>query len=414
MGSDRMKATSTGNLRDQQMGHVQPPAPQDRGMQHARDPGIMSKSIPNLRMDNSFEAREPQHHVPPQQMRPAASVGALQHDYYNQSLDRRGDPRAHDYENQQSLDPKFRNNPDISRLDRGYPEAAQSLPMGVGGSRGPPSSRNSQSSFRDERPRSEYFGNPLDRPDLRDERPRSMEINTNKIHEWQQKYGMDEHPSQPSPHERSFDGRDPNYVNTTRSPPHSSPGYVNSGDIPKISANNEARQPNFYENTAPRQTEPQPAFHQMRKPQMEHQPAAAPKPMVATKPASRVMPVDIPRVDADNRQTQPHFFNPRMRQGHASAKPVSMNQSSYMAGQPHMVHSPGYNDPRNASLQRNQKFPSHGREIYNPHQSPELPSTPIDTPPELPPPPAGMDMDEDLPPLPTHSFLGLQVRSSHA
>lgn len=400
MGSDRMKATSTGNLRDPQMSQVQPPNHHERIMhpRDMRDPGLMSKSIPNLRMDNSFDSREHQQ-GPPQQMRPAASVGALQHDYYNHSMDRRGDPRAHDYENQQNLDPRLRNAPEPGRMDRGYPEAAQSLPpnIGLAGGRGPPSSRNSQSSFRDERPRSEYFGHPAERPDLREERPRSMEINANKIHEWQQKYNMDDHHSQPSPHERSFEGRDPNYVNTSRSPPHSSPGYVNSGDIPKMSANNEARQPNFYENTVPRQTEPQPAFHQMRKPQMDHPPQTAPKPMVATKPASRVMPVDIPRVEADNRHSQPHFFDPRTQQGQASPKP--MNQSSYMAGQPHMVHSPGFNDPRNASLQRNQKFPQ-GREMYNHHQSPELPPAPLDIPPELPPPPAGMDMDDDLPPLP--------------
>jgi hypothetical protein len=65
------------------------------------------------------------------------------------------------------------------RNERGHPQNTLD--------RQPPSSRNSNSSYRDERPHSAYFGQQSDRQDPRIERPHSMEINANKVHEWQQK-----------------------------------------------------------------------------------------------------------------------------------------------------------------------------------------------------------------------------------
>ena len=390
VGSDRMKPH--GNMRDPHQGQGQMnqtmPMGQDRAYPRNAREAAMSKSIPNLRMDHSFEQREPPAQPSPGHIRPAQSVGALQHpggefhDYYNHTMEKQ-DPRGNDYENQHSMDP---------RLQRSQPNLQQSHPdVGYGrppmDRNQPPSSRNSQSSYRDDRPQSAYYGPPQDRPG-REERPRSMEMTANKIHEWQQKNStMDGPPVHLSPQD--------NYINTRSPQGHPNMPYANQNDFAKVSANNESRQPNFYENTSPRQNEVQPAFHQLKKPHIES-PMVAPKPSVAPKPMNKVPVVDVARVEMDNRQTQPNFYNPRMQQEH-SPKPVpAMSQTSYMQGQPHLVHS---HDPRANSLGRNMKMSPGGREMYNPHQSPELPPPPVnDMPPELPPPP--MEMEDDLPPLP--------------
>lgn len=373
-----------------------PPQQPDR-FQH-RDPREMdpkSRSMANLHMDRPMDQPYGPRDPHQQSMRPAASVGALQHsgqpnhhDYYNQGPERRNDPKGHDYENHQNLDSRMQKGPN----DRGYPQNTLD--------RQPPSSRNSNSSFRDERPHSAYFGQPpSERPDQRFERPQSMEINANKVQEWQQKYGMNH--GQSSPHNQSFEHRDQNYMNTRPNMTAQQPqgGYVNQGDIPKLNANNEAYQPNFYENTVPRQNDNSPAFQQMRSPghdldQRSRQPPTVPsKPQLAPKPTTPKMPqVDIPKVEVDNRQTQPHFFDPRL-QGADQRSPRGQQPNF---GQPSIPNSTSYAD----SPIRPVKKPSPGREMYNHHRSPELPPPPQDIPPELPPPPAMEDLHEELPPLP--------------
>lgn len=375
-----------------------PPQQPDR-FQH-RDPREIdpkSRSMANLHMDRPMDhpygTRDPH----PQAMRPAASVGALQHsgqpihhDYYNQGPERRNDPKGHDYENHQNLESRIQKGPiDPTRNERNYPQNTLE--------RQPPSSRNSNSSFRDERPHSAYFGQPPERPDQRFERPQSMEINANKVQEWQQKYGMDH--GQSSPHNQSFEHRDQNYMNTRQNfnAQQQQSGYVNQGDIPKLNANNESYQPNFYENTVPRQNDNSPAFQQMKSPghEFDHRqrqpPMVTNKPQVAPKPNTPKMPqVDIPKVEVDNRQTQPHFFDPRLQS--ADQRSPRGQQSNF--GQPTSASYP------DSPAVRPVKKVSPGREMYNQHRSPELPPPPQDIPPELPPPPAMEDLNEELPPLP--------------
>ncbi|KAK3098166.1 hypothetical protein FSP39_016827 [Pinctada imbricata] len=416
------RAVSMGNIRDQPQhsphGHRMPPGHHG----NMREPDPKSKSIPNLRMDNSFDHREPSHHQQQQHMRPAASVGALQHpnpafhEYYNQG---RPDPRGNDYENHPSMDPRMqRGQPDPRRNERDYQDMSQTLPpglMGRGqvrhGSDGPPSSRNSGSSFRDDRPQSAYFGQgQMEKPDYRDDRPKSMEVTLDRVQDLHQRFGPPQHSPHQSPHESSFENdRDPNYMNTRAQRQHQmQSGYVNQSDIPKFTAHNEARQPNFYENTSPRQNEPSPAFHQLKRPPFENEnktrPQPMPKPSVAPKPnAPKAIPADIPRVDVDNRQTQSHFFEPHMHQDPRTMQnsdprmqrvPTSHHQN-FIPGQPHLSHSQGMN-----SLPHQKHSP--GREMYvqPTHQSPELPPPPQEIPPELPPPPAPEDLPEELPPLP--------------
>lgn len=376
-----------------------PPSQPDR-FQHrdAREIDPKSKSMANLRMEQPYDPRDP-HQV----MKPAASVGALQnsgqplHDYYNQG-DRRNDPRGHDYENHQNLDSKMQKGPppiDPTRNERGYPQNTID--------RQPTSSRNSNASYRDERPHSAYFGQQPDRQDPRIERPHSMEINANKVHEWQQKYGMD--PVQNSPHNQSFEHRDQNYMNTR--PPYNAQqqgGYVNQGDIPKLNANNESYQPNFYENTVPRQNDNSPAFQQLRGPGNEFDPMSrslpnVTKPQVAPKPSAQKMPqVDIPKVEVDNRQTQPHFFDPRLQT--ADQRSPRVSQPNFITSIPSIPTNTNYTDPHHPPISRPVKKSSPGRDMYHPHRSPELPPPPQDVPPELPPLPAMEDLSDETPPLP--------------
>ncbi|XP_071137644.1 afadin-like isoform X5 [Mytilus edulis] len=368
-----------------------PPSQPDRFQQRVpREIDPKSKSMANLHMEQPYDPRDPH-----QMMRPAASVGALQNagqpinDYYNQG-DRRNDPRGHDYENHQNLDARLQKGPiDPTRNERNFPQNTIE--------RQPPSSRTSNSSYRDERPQSAYFGQQPEHHDSRTDRPHSMEINANKVHEWQQKYGMD--PGQNSPHNQSFEHRDPNYMNT-RPPTAQLAGYVNQGDIPKLNANNESYQPNFYENTVPRQNDNSPAFHQLQGPGSQFDKSKSlpnvNKPHVAPKPMPQKMPqVDIPKVEVDNRQSQPHFFDPRLQAtDQRSPRTSQPNFSPSMTGLPTSyaeAHSP---------MSRPIKKISPGREMYNTHRSPELPPPPQDIPPELPPPPAMDDLSEELPPLP--------------
>eukprot|EP00105_Crassostrea_gigas_P046520 XP_019930668.1 PREDICTED: afadin isoform X5 [Crassostrea gigas] len=404
----------------------EPPHPAHRPGHH-RDPREQenkSKSMANLHMDNSFDHRDPPHHT--HNMRPAASVGALQHpnapfqEYYNQG---RNDPRGNDYENHPSVDPRIPRNQQDPMRNHGYHDVNHNVPPGhlvkpqlrESVEQGSPSSRHSGSSGRDERPQSAYFAH-HPQPDFsREERPKSMEVNLGKMQEMQQRYGQPQHSPHQSPHERSFDSeRDPNYYNMNmraqqQQQQQMQSGYVNQSDIPRYTANNESRQLNFYENTSPRQNEPSPAFHQLKASEPGHSegkrpPPTMPKPSVAPKPnGPKVTPADIPRVEVDNRHTQSHFFEPKIQQQPEQRSPkVPSSQSAYIPGRGVVPHSTGFqHDPRTNSLPRG-KFTPPRDSNYHPqtHQSPELPPPPQETPPELPPPPAPEDLPEELPPLP--------------
>ncbi|XP_056016214.1 afadin-like isoform X4 [Ostrea edulis] len=386
---------------------------------HHRDPRVedaKSKSMANLHMDNSFDHRDPPHHQ--HNMRPAASVGALQNanvpfqDYYNQG---RNDPRGNDYENHPSVDPRIPRHQQDPMRNHGYTDVNHNVPPGhlvkpqlrENVEQGSPSSRHSGSSGREERPQSAYYPHQV-QPDFgREERPKSMEVNLGKIQEMQQRYGHPQHSPHQSPHERSFDNeRDPNYINMRAQQQQMQSGYVNQSDIPRYTASNESRQLNFYENTSPRQNEASPAFHQLKPAELDGKkpPPTMPKPSVAPKPnAPKVTPADIPRVDIDNRQTQSHFFEPKIQQQLEQRSPkVPSSQVSYTQGRGMPPHSAGYqHDPRTNSLPRGKFTPPRDSSYpQQTHQSPELPPPPQEIPPELPPPPAPEDLPEVLPPLP--------------
>ncbi|XP_062598026.1 afadin-like isoform X2 [Saccostrea cucullata] len=390
---------------------------------HHRDPRdheTKSKSMANLHMDNSFDHRDPQHHQ--HNMRPAASVGALQNpnvpfqDYYNQG---RNDPRGNDYENHPSVDPRIPRNLQDPMRNLGYTDVNHNVPPGhfvkpqlrETVEQGSPSSRHSGASSRDERPQSAYYPHQHQPDFVREERPKSMEVNVGKMQEMHQRYGQPQHSPHQSPHERSFDNeRDPNYMNMRaqqQQQQQMQSGYVNQSDIPRYTASNESRQLNFYENTSPRQNEPSPAFHQLKPAETDVKrppPQTMPKPSVAPKPnAPKVTPANIPRVEVDNRQTQSHFFEPKIQQQPEQRSPkVPSSQPGFIQGRGMPPHSAGYqSDPRANSLPRGKFTPPRDNQ-YPPqtHQSPELPPPPQEIPPELPPPPAPEDLPEELPPLP--------------
>ena len=340
-----------------------------------------ARSIPNLRMDNSFDGR-------PEAMRPAQSVSALQQqrmpnaDYYNQphSLD---ESRTPDYENQ-PIDPRLRQQQDM----RGYPNASQSPGPQYSKphqGQGPPMSRSMQNF---ERPQSAYYGQ-QDRPDFIVGRPKSDEISPEKLSRNFQ--DMDRSPNRS--HDQSFENQAPNYSNI-----RPQPNYANQGEIRKMDVGNQPRQPNFYENTVPRQQEPTPPFQQLRRPPSESDknrpPVITPKP--APKPnLPMVQPAEIPRSDVDNRQTQPHFYNarpqdrPNTSQTNYSPSP---HQSHYQNTNFHSGPSPNVNDYRNKISPSRDNFGKKGL---------DMPPPPVDIPPELPPPPSIDEIqDEELPPLP--------------
>lgn len=380
--AERLRAPSAGNVREPGSAPYQPPQLQGHLRRDNRELD-KAKSIPNLRMDNSFDGR-------PETMRPAQSVSALQQqqrmpsnpDYYNQphSLD---ESRTPDYENQ-PVDPRLRQDM------RSYPNASQSP--------GPqyskphqaqrPAASRSMQNF--ERPQSAYYGQQQDRPDFVGGRPKSDEISPEKLQNWQD---MDR--SRGSSHDQSFENQAPNYSNI-----RPQPNYANQGEIRKMDVGNQPRQPNFYENTVPRQQEPTPPFQQLRRPPSEsdkNRPPVTPKP--APKPNQPIVqPAEIPRSDVDNRQTQPHFYSarPQDRPGYPGTSQTSYSpspqQSHYQNTNFHHGPSPGLNDYRHKISPSRDNFGKKGL---------DMPPPPGDIPPELPPPPS-MDeiQDEDLPPLP--------------
>ena len=386
--AERLRVPSAGNLREPGSAPYQPPQPQAQHHGHFRRGDNReldkAKSIPNLRMDNSFDGR-------PDMMRPAQSVSALQQqrmpnhpDYYNQphSLD---ESRTPDYENQ-PIDPRLRQ----QDMRGGYPNASQPSPSTqYSKPHQPPTSRSMQNF---ERPQSAYYGQ-QDRPDFIGGRPKSDEINPEKLRNWQD---MDR--SHGSSHDQSFENQTPNYSNI-----RPQPNYANQGEIRKMDIGNQSRQPNFYENTVPRQQEPTPPFQQLRRPPSDSDknrpPAVTPKPNVAPKPNQpMVQPAEIPRSDVDNRQTQPHFYNarpqdrpfyPNTSQTNYSPSP---NQSHYQNTNFHGGPTTGVNDYRNKTSPGRDNFGKKGL---------DMPPPPGDIPPELPPPPSIDEIqDEDLPPLP--------------
>lgn len=374
--AERLRVNQPAHLRDNS--HVQGhPHGYPHGLRRDnRDMMDKSKSIPNLHMDNSFDG-----HMDQGMMRPAQSVSALQQqnqrlpnngaDYYNQphSLD---DSRSHDYENQPVRQPdQNRGFPNTSPAQQ--PPNTQYRPPG----HPTPAPRSQAQNF--ERPQSQYYGQP-ERADLANGRPRSEEITPERLHNWQDG----------SPHD-SFDNRTPNYSNI-----RPQPNYANQGEIRKMDMGNQSKQPNFYENTYPRQQEPAPPFQQLKRPPSESEkgrPPTAPKPAIKSNQPS-VQPAEIPRSDIDNRQTQPHFYNPQLRDklGYPSASsPNSFNTSPSSHYQNTSFHDgradfkskmgPGFND----YMQKN----------------PDMPPPPHDIAPELPPPPNMDELhEEDLPPLP--------------
>jgi len=371
--AERLRVNQPSHLRDnshsQGPGHSYPHGPRRDNNRELMD---KSKSIPNLHMDNSFDGRMDQG------MRPAQSVSALQQqsqrvpnhgaaDYYNQphSLD---DSRSHDYENQP-----------VRQADQsqGFPNTSQTQPPSMQ-YRPPgqpiPAPRASQNF---ERPQSQYYGQP-ERSDLANGRPRSEEITPERLQNWQNG----------SPHD-SFDNRTPNYSNV-----RPQPNYANQGEIRKMDMGNQSKQPNFYENTYPRQQEPTPPFQQLKRPPSESgRPPTLPKPAIKpTQPS--VQPAEIPRSDVDNRQTQPHFYNPQLRE--KAGYPNASSPNSYNTSPSSHYQNTSFHDGRADFKTKN--GPVHDEYMQ---KHPDMPPPPHEMAPELPPPP-NMDelQEEELPPLP--------------
>ena len=396
--AERLRVPSAGNLREP--GNQYPPQPQQRPPQHQPPPPHghfnrrdnrdldKSKSIPNLHLDNSMDMRGNQG------MRPAQSVSALQQqrmpnnaDYYNQphSLEESRNP---DYENQ-PLDPRLRY-PNNS-MAPGYPNGMQPSPsqftkpqtMNMPPKTSSPASSRGSQGF--ERPQSQYFGQ-QERPDFGHGRPKSEEISQEKLRSLQE---MER--SQGSPHDHSFENRTPNYSNI-----RPQPNYANQGEIRKMDVGSLPKQPNFYENTVPRQQEPMPPFQQLRRPPSESEksrPPTAPKPAVSAKPnLPLVQPAEIPRSEVDNRQTQPHFYNPRINEPYNNSPHQSFTQSSPNSHYQNTSFHNGRMDSRSKL--------SPGQDPYY-NKGMDMPPPPHEIPPELPPPPLMEDpQDDDLPPLP--------------
>ena len=111
-------------------------------------------------------------------------------------------------------------------------------------------------------------------------------------------------------------------------------GSSGIGGIPKVTQNNQQRQPNFYENTQPGGQEAAPPFHQLQRPPSESEkpkPAVMPKPAVAKKPQPKVQPAEVPFKTVDNRQTQPGFYGGNARPG---PQPQQGGPQQYPAGYP--------------------------------------------------------------------------------
>ncbi|WAR06935.1 AFAD-like protein, partial [Mya arenaria] len=374
--AERLRLPSAGNLRDN-TGQLmqQNPTSHHYNPRHRANRDMMdkSKSIPNLHMDNSMDGRMAQG-----SMRPAHSVSALQQqqqqqrvpnphhaDYYNQphSLD---DSRSHDYENQPVRQPE---------PGRGYPVNGQPSPAGQFRPPGQPSPVTRPPQTQNfERPQSQFFPN-QERPEFQNGRPKSEEINPERLRNLQD---MDR--SQGSPHD-SFENRTPNYSNIRQQP-----NYANQGDIRKMDVTNPPKQPNLYENAYPRQPEVGQSFQQVKpRPLSEvdkSRPPTAPKP---TKSLPNVQPVvEMSKSEIDNRMNQPNFYGQQ--------KPMYPSTSS-----------PNYNTSPSSHYQNTSFIEGRGdiSSKMSPSHMDYMNKNPDDMAPELPPPPSMEELhDEELPPLP--------------
>ncbi len=174
-------------------------------------------------------------------------------------------------------------------------------------------------------------------------------------------------------------------------------------DIPRTQINNQQLQPDYYQNTTPRIQEPQPPFNQLRDP-MEGQDRSRQLPVSKPVPASRpsFTPQEVPRVDVDNRRSQPQFYDPRQ----ASPQPQSRLSQQQ---QPEPLSYPSQQKYPPASQQSQIPNPYNtgqrgmdGRPDPNIDRSPDLPPPPPpDSPPAVPPLPQDLrGLGEDLPPPP--------------
>ncbi|XP_013410608.1 afadin isoform X2 [Lingula anatina] len=240
---------------------------------------------------------------------------------------------------------------------------------------------NQQNQMRNDRPRSDIYAQ--DRLDVNQNRPRSDFIDPNKVPNWQRDHG----------------------------PPSSS---YSQQDIPRSPAHNQQMQPHFYQNTQPRERSLTPPYDQMRRPaEMQQQmrretPAVAPKPSVAPKPRDRVAPQEVPRMQVDNRKTQPNFFDPRQAPrepayGHGGPSYPSPPQPQQQQPQPPgMRPQQSHSATETVTLQPDRYLPPHVQQelMRRRNESPELPPPPPEIAADLPPPPEELRYHDDLPPPP--------------
>ncbi|XP_029640557.1 afadin isoform X3 [Octopus sinensis] len=249
----------------------------------------------------------------------------------------------------------------------------------------PPTSVHSpvNNAMKDDRPVSVAY--PGSRPDRQDYsgnqlRPRSDEISTDKVREWQMKYDLDN-----SRNYGGLNGTEQNFNrfgNLTESPEQKvqpshyakiraePPSQEIRQDIPKASVNNQARQQHFFEKTKERMQEPAPPFHQLPKAGDQHivkKPTVPPK-KVALKPVEPIpATADIGRVNVqENHVLHQNLYNARL----------GPEEHLYM--------------PPTATA---------NRMAYVDHEGSYLPPPP-EIPPDLPPPPAPEDLQDILPPPP--------------
>ncbi|XP_076444393.1 uncharacterized protein LOC143282632 [Babylonia areolata] len=188
-------------------------------------------------------------------------------------------------------------------------------------------------------------------------------------------------------------------------------GQGSAGDVPKVTHNNQQKQPGFYENTQAVVQEPAPPFHQLQRPPSED---GKPRPSVLPKTSQpRVQPAEVPLKTVDNRHTQPGFYGNDPQLGMAGQqhhqpgdqvdrqdpRVVPQDHKSLHQGSRYMPQDGRFmqQDPRGGYSM--QKFPS-VRGDPGPYGYPATTQSGMTReapPPELPPPPQEM---EELPPLP--------------
>ncbi|XP_050390121.1 afadin isoform X1 [Patella vulgata] len=440
--------------------------PNFRRDMHDMDP--RSKSTSNLVQDPSYNRN-----YDPHSMKPAASVSVLHHPqgqgHYPPGV-RRDNPqygdRNPDYENQLNISSAPNGRPIIDTQKGGRDPRFQDMNHNLmpGKAQGPPpsqaylhpnqrpadrssmSSRTSSSSNRDNvRPQSAYFDPQNRNEDLSQLRPKSVEITSNKIQEWQNKMedtpqvyrnDYDSGKAENSPPYSNIE-RDSNINGFTNRP------YVSAQDIPRIM--NDSERPNFYENASqpdlrnsytqpPRnenisqpnlrnsynppsrnETISQPdlrnPYNQSSRPEidMKPKPKVAPKPAVVPKPGPMPnQPVESPYVRVEKLQQSPsNFSRPINGAGpnfntHVVQQPIPYNQSDLRNRQDGRIQDPRTPPDQRSQQSFNQKFSpvreNGGLNYRDPSDFPPPPTA--ETPPDLPPPPVLDHLHEESPPLP--------------